>query len=831
MDFKRLLPHLIAIGVFFATVVYFFAPQFQGKELPKGDVRAYIASAKETIDYREATGEPALWTGTNFGGMPNFQVAPPDPGNKLKYSSKILTGFMARPAGYFFAGMLCCYLLLILIGVNPWLGIVGALGAGLATNGFVLFGAGHMTKILVVFYLPLIAAGILLAFRKQYIWGGLIFAFGMGMALAANHVQMLYYFGITLPFFGIARFVQDYRKGELAHFGKATAVLVVGLFLALGSGAGILWTTSEYIGETMRGGQKLETPVIAPSVVATADPAEATSTSSGLEWDYAMQWSNGWKDLLATYSPLAAGGGNGQEVKRDGYFGQAMRRGGFTNLPVTFAAPAYHGSLPFTEGPAYLGAVVWALFIFGLFTARRSLAIWLGLGTAFIFLLSMGKQMEGINHFLFDNLPKLNSFRSPSSALSISTFMMIFLGVVGVNDWLKRLAGGERKQEKARKQLLYAGITAGVLGLLATVVFPAMIDFDNAGDAAQIQRFTGGQAKDIPSLVAGLVETRSALYGSSAWRSFLFVGLTFGALFLAFRKTISPLIGAIILAGLVTVDFAGINNDRLPAERWERAKNAEADFPKTAADATILADPDPHYRVFNATVNAFQDGSTSYYHKSIGGYSAVKMRRIQDVIDGYLGGRPNQEILNMLNAKWFIVPGQGGQAEALQNPAAFGNAWLVNDIMLVDSNDDEFSALGTVDSLKGTAIIHDEFARQLSGFTPTGRGSVQLTEYTPDALTYSFKSASEQLVVFSEMWYGPDLGWEVTIDGAPAELIRANYLLRAVRVPAGQHTIRMAFKPASYFTGRTIAVVCSLLILFGLIGYGGWTIWQLRKEG
>lgn len=824
MDFKRLLPHLIAVGIFFATVIYFFAPQFQGQELPKGDIRAYLASAKETSDYRAATGEPVLWTGTNFGGMPNVQVAPPDPGNKLKSAQHVLTGFLPRPAGYFFAGMLCCYLLLVLIGVNPWLGVVGALGAGLATNGFVLFGAGHMTKILVVFYLPLIAAGILLAFRKQYIWGGLIFAFGMGMALAANHVQMLYYFGITLPFFGLARFVQDYRKGELAHFGKATAVLVLGLFLAIGSGAGILWTTSEYIGETMRGGQKLETPVLA----ASADTPAGEATGSGLEWDYAMQWSNGWKDLLATYSPLAAGGGNGQEISRDSEFGQAMRRGGFNNLPVTFPAPAYHGSLPFTEGPAYLGAVVWALFIFGLFTARRSLAIWLGLGTAFIFLLSMGKQMEGINHFLFDNLPKLNSFRSPSSALSISTFMMIFLGVVGVNDWLKRLAGDDRKQEKARKQLLYAGVTAAVLGVLATVIFPAMIDFSNPSDTAQIQRFTGGQAKDVPGLVAGLVETRASLYSSSAWRSFLFVGLTFGALFLAFRKTISPLIGAVILAGLVTVDFAGINNDRLPAERWERVKNAEIDFPKTAADETILADPDPHYRVFNATVNAFQDGSTSYYHKSIGGYSAVKMRRIQDLIDGYLI-KGDQEVLNMLNAKWYIVPGQGGQPEARLNPEAFGNAWLVNDIQKVTTSDAEFAALATVDDLESTAIVHAEFAEQVRGLNPTGSGTVALTEYTPDVLTYRFNSASEQLVVFSEMWYGPDLGWTVTIDGEPGELIRANYLLRAVRVPAGEHTIRMEFRPASYFKGRTIAIICSLLILFGLVGYGGWQAYQLRQ--
>jgi len=817
MDFKRFLPHLIAVAIFFVAVLVIFAPQFKGKSLPKGDITSFIASSHETTTYRQETGEPVLWTGTSFGGMPTFQVSKPDDGNKLRNAASLFYGFMARPAGYFFAGMLCCYLLLVLIGIDPWLSIAGALGAGLATNGFVLFEAGHMSKVMTVFYLPLVAVGIILAFQKKYIWGGLAFAFGMGVAIAANHPQMLYYFGITLPFFGVARFIHDFKAGELAHFGKATAVLVIGLLLAVGSGAGLLWITTEYTAETIRGGQKLETPVKAPNASASDAPQK------GLEWDYAMEWSNGLKDILATYSPLAAGGGSGQEISNKTPIAKELTKLDGRRLPSTFPFRMYHGALPFTEGPAYLGAVVWALFIFGLFAARRPVAWWLGGGTFFIFLISMGKNVEGINHFLYDFLPLLNKFRAPSSALSISTFMMVVLGVIGVQDWLKTL---EDDEAKARKTLLMAGGTAAVLGLLITVIVPSFIDFTAASDV----RIFPADNPATPRLLEALVDTRQELYSADAWRSFLFVGLTFGALFLMFRKMANPLIGGLLLAALITVDFNGVNKTRMQDKDWQRTPSRSAPaFPKTAADATILQDPDPHYRVYNVAANPLSDAKTSYYHKNIGGYSAVRMRRIQDIFDGYLN-QNNQNVLNMLNAKWFILPGGEGQPpRAQQNPAAFGNAWLVSSIQQVPTNDAEFAALGATPNLKGTAIVHQDFSEVVAGLQPNGSGTVQLTKYTPDELSYTFNSPSEQLVVFSEMWYGPDLGWTATIDGQPAELIRANYLLRALRVPAGQHEIVMTFAPSSYFTGKAISLICSLMVILGLIGYGVYEFLQGRK--
>ncbi|MBC6996676.1 YfhO family protein [Neolewinella lacunae] len=814
MNFKPLLPHLIAVAAFFLVVVVMFSPQFQGKTLQMGDIRNYTGAAKESLDYAAATGERANWTGSSFGGMPTFQISSVQDGNQLVYVEKPLQGFLPRPAGYFFAGMLACYLLLILLGVSPWLSIAGAVGAAISTNNLVLFEAGHMTKLLVVLYLPLVAAGILVAFRRQYLLGGLLFALGMGLVIKANHHQMIYYFGLTLPFFGAARLWEDYRAGNLLHFGKATGVLVLGLLLAVGAGASNLMTTLEYAPSTMRGGQVLETPL-------DASGGEA-APQTGLEWEYAMQWSNGFKDILASYAPLAAGGGSGEEIANDTALGQAMRRAGF-NIPKTFAAPLYHGALPFTEGPIYLGAVIWALFIFGLFAARRSMAIWLGLGTLLIFLLSAGKNLEGLNRFLYDTLPQLNKFRAPSSALSVCTFLMLLLGVLGIHNWLKTRAD---EPAKARQQLLYAGIAAAVGGALVAVVLPGFLSFSAATDAGTLQRFTGGQI-DVSPLLNALEDTRAALYRADAWRSFLFVGLTFGALFALFRGWLSPLTASLAVAVLLVADFGGVNGRYVAKDDWTKQTRASQPFSPSPADQQILQDPDPHYRVMNLTVSTFQDPSTSYFHKSIGGYSAVKMRRYQDLIDGYLAER-DLDVLNMLNTRYFIVPGQDGTPQAQQNPAAFGPAWLVSNIQMVNSNDAEFAALGTVEDLKNTAIVHQDFSAAVAGLQPSGQGTISLTKYSPQELDYRFQSDQEQLVVFSEIWYGPDLGWEATIDGQPADLIRTNYLLRGLRVPAGQHEIKMVFRPASYFTGTTISLLSSLLIILGIAAYAAYA--YLNKD-
>ena len=817
MDFKKLLPHLVAIVTFFIVIFITFTPQFQGKVIRGGDAVSYSGAAKESKDYKEATGERQNWTGTTFSGMPTYQLNRITEGNYVPAVAKPLTLGLPRPAGAFMLGLIVCYLFYLLIGVNPWLSIAGAVGTVLATNNLVLFQTGHTTKVNVILYFPLIAAGIVYAYRKRVILGALVFALGMALAIAANHPQMLYYFGITVPLYAIGRFFYDWREGRLPHFFKASAALLIGLFLALGAGASNILPTQEYAPSSMRGGQVLETPI-------QDTGSGASTTGSGLDWNYAMAWSNGFKDMIATYAPLAAGGGSGELVENTTEVGQAFRRAGF-QMPRKFTVPLYHGVLPFTEGPSYLGAVVWALFIFGLFAARRPLAIWLGGGTLLILLMSAGKNIEGFNRFLYDNLPLLNKFRTPNSSLSISVFMMLMLGIVGIHDWLGTLRENE---DKARRQLLISGAIAGTLGAFIAFILPAFLDFNGPNDVPTMTRFVSGQVPVEP-LIDALNDTRQSVYFSDAMRSFLFVGLTFGSLFLLFTKRISVVVASLIVAALVAFDFMGINTRYLSAEDWKTPSRVERTWTPSAADEQILKDPDPHYRVFNSTVKAFDDATTSYYHKSVGGYSAVKLRRYQDLIDGYLRSQ-NIPVFSMLNTKYFIVNGADEKPEVRLNSQAFGPAWLVNDIQTVNSNDAEFAALGTTPNLKTTAIVHDDFSANIAGLNPTGEGSIELTSYSPDVLTYAVNAqGGEQLAIFSEIWYGPDLGWNAYIDGQPAELFRANYILRALRIPAGRHTVELRFEPSSYSTGVLLSTICSILILLGIFGYAAYL--YLNRKG
>ena len=809
MNYKRVLPHLLAIAVFLITIVVLFLPHFQGKVLQQGDIVQYRGASREVTDHYKETGERTNWTNAMFGGMPTYQITAVRDGNQLTLANRVFYGFMSGPAGYVFCGMLTFYLLLVLLGVSPWVAAAGGVMSALATNNIVLYEAGHVSKVGVIMYLPLVAAGVLLAFRNRYLLGGAVFALGMGLAILANHPQMLYYFGLTLPFLGVAEFTRHLRAGTLPSFARSVGVLLIGLALALGAGASNLLTTSEYLPQTIRGGAILNAPASAMGSAGVTDETESNS-ETGLSWDYAMQWSNGFKDMLATYAPMAAGGGSGQEVSNTSSFGRAMTRGGF-RVPATFPAPLYHGSLPFTEGPIYLGAVVFALFVFGLFTASTRLRIWLGGGTLLIFVLSLGKTAESFNRLLFDILPLFNNFRTPNSALSVVPFLMILLGLMGVYRWAGLL---KVDPPRAARLLKLSGLTAAALGALV-VVTGYTLDYNSARDAAQIARFTGGQG-DVNVLVEALVATRGEVYFQDAMRSLLFVGLTYGILFLLWKGKLALAYAGLLLGLVGTVDFIGINQRYLSHDDFQPQRVVKNVIQPTEADRQILQDPDPYYRVLNLSSAIDQNAFTSYFHNSIGGYSAAKLRRYEDLIKGYLEPR-NQEVLNMLNTKYFLVPGEEGAMSARRNPDAYGNAWTVERIERVAGADEAFRALGETEALRTTAIIEETYASAVEGLTPDGQGRVELTDYAPSALAYRFTAPTEQLVVFSEIWYGPDLGWEALIDGEPAELIRANYALRALRVPAGEHTIEMRFAPATFALGRTISLVCSVLILLAVI--------------
>lgn len=785
---KKLLPHIGALAIFMALAAAYFSPQISGKMLPQSDIMQYKGMSQELKEYKEKTGKTTLWTNSMFGGMPTYQIKSIHSGNNFYHASKVYRLFVSQPIGRFFAAMLSFYILMMVLGGNFWVSIAAAIGFGFTTNNFLLYEAGHTTKLSVLSYLPLLAAGMILTFRRKLLLGGTIFAIGAAFAVHANHPQMAYYFFLTLLIFGIAQFVKDLKAKELPQFAKAVGVLLVGGLLALGSASSNLLVTYEYSQETMRGAPILKNE--------NATPASSSETD-GLEWGYAMQWSNGLVDCFSSFIPGVAGGGSQEPIDKSSASFKSLRKQGY-NVREPITAPLYWGKLPFTSGPAYFGAAIILLFLMGSILVKGPVKWWLLLGTLLTFMLSMGKNLAFINEFFFNYFPLFNKFRTPNSVLGVTAILVTLLAFLTVEHIINKKSS---KEEVLRSLYIGGGIAAAV-ALYFLVFGTSFYDFVHFQDA--------NRAPFDPN---ALIEDRQALMQSDALRSLIIVLVSGGLIWLFVKEKIQQLwlvagIGIIVLIDLWTVDKRYLSDDD-----FVNKTRYEVNFSPRPADEQILQDPDLYYRVYDASESTFQSTKTSYYHKSIGGYHAAKLQRFQDIIDRHIS-QGNQKVLDMLNTKYFIVPSQqqGVPAGVQQNPGAMGNAWFVNSIRTVASANEEIDALNEIDP-KNEAVVHQEFADYVAGFTPQKNGAITLTDYQPDQLTYQSNSSSEQFAVFSEVWYGPNKGWEATIDGEPVEFVRVNYILRGMKVPSGTHTIVFKFNPKMYRLGTTLSFVFSTLIL------------------
>ncbi len=792
--FQKTLPHIGAFALFFILGALFFYPQFQGKTLPQVDIVQYRGMSQEVRAWKEKTGHESLWTNSMFGGMPTYQINTISKGNFLKSIDVLFRKFVDNPLARFLMAMVGFYILMVCLGVEFWLAVLGAVAFGFMTNNIILYEAGHMTKLKVITYLPFMAAGLLTAFRGRYLTGGLLFALGMGLAIVANHLQMLYYFFLTLPFLGIAQLIYDYKRGRLPEFFKAAGALLIGGILALGAGASNLWVTYEYSKDTMRG---------KPILSHAADPSSSSATE-GLAWDYAMQWSNGWIDVFSSFIPGVAGGSGREKIGPESATMKSLRKMG-ARLPANWGAPLYWGKLPFTSGPIYIGIVVFLFFLFGLQVVDGPVKWWIALSTLLLFLLSMGKNFEVLNRFFFEYVPLYNKFRTPNSILSIATFLMPLLAVLG----LHRVFSGKVDKQRALKALYVSAGIAGGLALFFAILGPSVFSFQGAGDAQYAQ-----SGLDVSALIAD----RKALMRSDSFRALIMVLLSAGLFYTYLKGMLKPVFTAMGLGLLILIDFWGVDRRYLSPDDFQPKRAQQEVFPKREADDIILTDKTLHYRVYDLSENTFNSTRTSYYHHSLGGYHAAKLQRYQDIIDRYLA-KNYPPVINMLNARYIIVNGKDGKPQAQRNPDAYGNAWFVDSIAWAPTADDEIALLEKVD-LSHQAVVHEEFKKTLQGFEPRDikDGHVLLLEYAPDKLKYEFVSNYEQLVVFSEIWYGPNKGWKAFIDGKPAELIRVNYLLRGLRVPAGEHTIEMVFEPDAYYKGVMVSRIFSAIILLGLLG-------------
>ncbi len=825
---KKFLPDLIAILAFIViSFIYFFPAITEDRILFQHDTVAGAGAGQEAKEYYERTGERTRWTNALFGGMPTYQMSPSyDSTEPLTFVQKVYHLFLPNYVWLTFIMMLGFYILLRAFGIPAWLAGLGGIIWGFSSYFFILIAAGHIWKFITLAYIPPTIAGIVLAYRKKYLLGGIITALFMAMQILSNHVQMTYYFLFVILFMVGAFFEDAWRKKELPQFFKATGVLIVAGLIGVSINLSNLYHTYEYSKETMRGKSELK-----------YEGAAAKQTSSGLNRDYITQWSYGIGETFSLLVPNVKGGASVPLSRSE----KAMEKANPMYSSLYSQLTQYFGDQPMTSGPVYVGAFVLMLFILGCFIVKGPMK-WALLGaTIFSILLSWGKNFMGLTDFFIDYIPMYNKFRAVSSILVIAEFTIPLLAILTLKEILTK---PELLKEKLKYIYISFGLTGGLALLFAIaprLFFPTYIP---GNEMAALQNAL--PADQLSPIIANLEEMRVHLFTSDAWRSFFIV--TIGTLLLlAYNaKKLKATWTVAAIALLCLGDMWSVNKRYLYDEQFIPKSEQTATFRKTQTDELILQDPSLDYRVLNFAGNTFEENNTSYWHKSVGGYHAAKLRRYQEMIDYHIakemqaayqevataGGQMDSvnsakfPVLNMLNTKYFIFPaGQQGQTVPIENPYTFGNAWFIDKIQYVNNANEEIDAIGQVD-LQQTAIVDSKFKEALKGVNEGYKDSlstIRLTNYEPNQLVYETSSPQDGIVVFSEIYYP---GWTATIDGKPADIARADYILRAMNVPAGKHTIEMRFDPQSLHITEGIAYGAMALLLVGVIIL----IWIYRKK-
>ena len=803
-----LLPVLLFVVLSF---VYFSPDVIEGKILFQHDTQQGLAIGHEAKTYAEQTGEMPRWTGSVFSGMPTFQIAPTYSSNApLKGLQHVYNLWLVSPVSLVFIMMLGFYILLLTLNVRWYLAAFGAVAYAFSSYFFIIIAAGHIWKFITLAYIPPTIAGIILAYRGRYLLGGALAALFGALQIMSNHVQMSYYFLFVICAVVVAYGVEHYRSHTMSRFFKSTGVLLVAAVLAVGANASNLYHTYKYSKESMRGGH---TELSSPDGDKAAKPA-----GSGLDKEYITQWSYGKMETLTLLIPDSKGGASGPLSESE----RAVKAANPEIRPYLSQLDRYWGDQPFTSGPVYVGALIFFLFVLGCFIVRTPLKWALLVVTVLTIMLSWGKNMMWLTDWFIDYFPMYNRFRTVSSILVVAEFCMPLLAVLA----LKKIFDDPSILSREKRWFyLSGGIVAGIalLAALAPGLFDTFLK--------DYEREAAGQP-GYAELFAGVAEARKAIFTADAWRSFIIVVLGFAVLRLLNRKKVSATVAMVALAVILVGDMYPVNKRYLNSDNFVTPARKTNPFPMTDADRYILQDKDMNYRVLNAAAGetlaaSFNEPRTSYYHKSVGGYHAAKLRRYQDLIDRQLVNG-NMVVLNMLNTRYIIQPLEDGRETVVRNPGALGNAWFVSEVEWVDNADAEMAAITDFDP-SHTAVADRRFAREIGDkvVPPAAGDTIYETAYKPDELTYRYRSQQGGLAVFSEIYF--PWGWQVTVDGKPIDMARVNYVLRAVNLPAGEHEVIFRFDPPSVHTTEAIAYVSLFLILAGFVGTGV-VYWRRRKS-
>ena len=788
MNFKQIIPHIVSLSLFVVVALMYFNPVLNGKKISQSDITQHIGMAKEVNDFRKATSEEPYWAESAFSGMPTYPIGTYFPNDYITSLDRFIR-FLPRPADYLFLYFLSFYILLLAFKVDWKIAIVGSLAFGFSTYLIIIFGAGHNSKAHAIAYMPLVLAGIVFIFKKKYLLGFIVTSIATALEIKANHPQMTYYLLFTILILGVVELIDAIQKNKIKQFITQSSIIIVAMLLAVGVNSSRLLATKEYADVSTRGKTAL-----------TINPdGTKKEVTTGLSKEYITQFSYGKAETFNLFVPRYMGGGTVESLdeKSNTYqyvssIAGSKQADGFTKQVYT-----YWGDQLIVEAPAYIGAVMLFLFFLAVFILKGKYKYWLVASSVFAILMSWGKNFQFLTNFFIDYVPLYNKFRAVSSFQVIAELCIPLLGFLAVREFF--FSKIEKKQKQiALKKALYSSVGLIVVGLLYALAFST---FEGIRDASY---------SEYEGLLDAVKADRLSMLYSDSFRSIILIGVGFVVLWLFLKQQLKYTTSIIAFAVLILFDLVQVNLRYVNGDDFKEARAIDKPFKASTADLQILKDKS-HYRVANFSTDPFQDGRTSYFHKSIGGYHAAKMGRYQDLIEFQLS-KQNMQVYNMLNTKYFIIPEDDGEVMAQQNPDANGNAWFVKNINYVQTADQEIRALDSSQT-KNTAIVNENNIHKKINFSSAvdSLAYIKLTEYSLNSLTYETSSKFDEFSVFSEIYYKN--GWRSYIDGELQPYTNVNYVLRGMEIPKGKHIIKFKFEPSVIKTGSIISLISYALMV------------------
>ncbi len=795
MNFKKIIPYLITIFSFTIISLAYFSPVLDGKKLFQSDIAQFRGMSKEVQEFRAEYGEEPYWTNRAFGGMPTYQLSTYYPNDYIKKVDSVLR-FLPRPADYLFLYFLGFFILLLVLKVDWKLAVIGSLAFGFSTYFIIILGVGHNAKAHAIAYMPMVLAGILLVFKNKYLQGFILTSLAMALEINASHPQMTYYLLFMIFIFGIVYLISAIKDKELPNYFKRIGILFVAVFLAVGVNATSLLATKEYASQSTRSKSEL-----------TINPdGSFKENTSGLSKSYITEYSYGILETFDLFIPRFMGGSNNENLGKDSNTYTFLKDIAGRKQALGYAknAPMYWGKQPIVAAPAYIGAIMIFLFVLGLFLVKGNLKKWLVAATIFSILMSWGKNFGFLTDLFIDYIPLYNKFRAVSSIQVIAELAIPLLGILAIQKFLDNTISRGNKIDALKKSVI---IVAG-LALVFTLAGNSFFSFESFRDA--------GFENMAPGFAEALILDRKEIFFQDSFRTLILISFFALSLWLFIKEKINKnaLLGVFLV--FVMIDMVGIAKRYVNNDDFISASKLEKPFIKGEMDVEIQKDKG-HYRVMNFMVNPMNDGSTSFFHNSVGGYHAAKPRRYQELYDFQIA-KNNIDVLNMLNTKYIIFPDENNLANVQFNEEANGNAWFVEKVKFVNSANEEIKALDSLNT-KLTAIVNIEFETEIQNFEfqKDTLAKIALVNYKANALIYESNSTTNQLVVFSEMYYKN--GWNAYVDGVLTPHFRTNYVLRAMIIPKGKHKIEFKFEPQVIKTGNTVALISYMLMLLIPVGW------------